>query len=225
MHWVDRGLEPAGLARIRTAYTSSWVEYYSNRVGIKPTDTHWRKFNVDLCRVFGGICGYCEAITKGEVDHFRPKSKFPKLVYSWTNWVFVCHECNQAKLNKWPVVGYVDPCATCKSDRPERYFIFDTLTGMILADQDLDPVRRQRALRTIDDLGLNDLPHLRKRVWELKLFSAALSSDPHLSKTSTRRIVLRYASGKVQFSSIVRAWLTENGYQVENFEESATTYG
>ena len=29
------------------------------------------------------MCGYCEEETAGEIDHFRPVSKCPSLVYEW----------------------------------------------------------------------------------------------------------------------------------------------
>ena len=222
MHWVDRGPEPTGLTKVRAAYTPRWVEYYTKGIEPRPTDSHWRRFHNDLSQAFSGICGYCEEITKGEVDHFRPKSRFPDLVYCWTNWIFSCHECNNTKLNDWPAEGYVDPCAQHRLNRPVRHFVFDTLTGMIRPSPNLEPNRIRRAQNTIEDLGLNDLHHLRKRVGWLELFSAALSADPHVSKVSTRKIVMRFASRNVQFSSIVRAWLAENGYKAEGYEEFPT---
>ena len=224
MHRVDRGPEPTGLAKIRDVHTSRWVEYYTKGIGTRPTDSHWRRFHNDLSQAFAGICGYCEETTKGEVDHFRPKSRFPESVYHWTNWIYSCHECNQAKGITWPPSGYVDPCAKRKLDRPERHFTFDTQTGMILPSPSLDTDRHQRARRTIDDLGLNDFHHLRKRVLSLELFSAAVSTDPHISKVCTRKIVTRFASRKIQFSSIVRAWLYQKGYHTKSLEGGEPIY-
>ena len=105
MHWVDRGPEPSRLGEIRSRYTPRWVEHYREGVGSRPTDSRWRDFIVELREAFGDICGYCESICRGEVDHFRPKVRFPELAYEWSNWVFAWHDCNHAKWNNWPERG------------------------------------------------------------------------------------------------------------------------
>ena len=91
------------------------------------------------------------------VDHFRPLSRFPRLAYEWSNWIFSCQRCNHNKANKWPDLGYVDPCAADASDRPDRYFDYDMLTGDIVPKRSLPSAAQRRAWDTIDDLGLNKL--------------------------------------------------------------------
>jgi len=100
MHWVDRGPAPKGIPRYRRRYTQRWVNWYRKGKDRKPTDAYWRKFHDVLCAAFHGLCAYCEETCKGDVDHFRPKSKHPEVVYEWTNWLFVCHDCNNAKGEK-----------------------------------------------------------------------------------------------------------------------------
>ena len=215
MHWVYRGAEPLGLAAIQSRYTTRWVQYYCQNVGNKPTDSHWLDFRADLSCAFHGLCAYCEEITKGEVDHFRPKSKFPALVYSWPNWLLACHECNHAKLNKWPAAGYVDPCATSKLERPECHFVFDTQTGLISPHESLSSHRRHLANGTIRALRLNDSHHLKKRILWLLLFSSGMPEDPKALTANTAKRLVHFASREMQFSSIVRAWLFEHGFPVE----------
>ena len=212
MHWVDRGPEPGGLAQIRLTYTSSWVRYYPHRIGNRPTDSHWLRFHPDLTRVFAGLCAYCEEVTKGEVDHFRPKSRFPRLVYSWSNWLLACHECNHVKSNTWPVDGYLDPCSRSGPRALESYFAFDTLTGFIAPNRTLNRYHRMKTQRTIDDLGLNDFHHLKKRMHWLLLFSALLERDPYVLHDSTKEILQRIASRRFECSSVVLSWLAEHGY-------------
>ena len=125
MHWVDRGEEPAALENVRRTHTAKWVTYYRDGRGRKPSDVRWRYFREELGTRFQSICGYCEEYGRGEVDHFRPKSKFPELVYEWSNWVFACRSCNAFKKDKWPSDGYVDPCAPTGEDHPETFFEFD----------------------------------------------------------------------------------------------------
>ena len=158
MRWIKRGSEPKKLKEVRKKYTGRWVTYYKDkrRKGKKPSDSRWREFEKPLGTVFRGMCGYCEEICKVQVDHFRPKVKFPVLVYEWTNWIYSCNSCNGMKWNKWPSFGYVNPCADEEKDRPEEYFYFDVITGEILPRNNLIPERRSRAQTMIDDLGLND---------------------------------------------------------------------
>lgn len=54
-------------------------------------------------------CAYClihEFLGHGaasyELDHFRPKSKFPDLLCVFTNLFYACHRCNNVKRDKWP---------------------------------------------------------------------------------------------------------------------------
>ena len=218
MHWVDRGPEPDGLGEIRTDHTPRWIQYYTEGIGSRPTDSHWRRFHDDLKCVFGGLCAYCEEITKGEVDHFRPKSQFPDLVYSWSNWLFSCHECNHAKSSAWPAGGYVDPCAMSGPDRAECHFHFDTQTGLILPSSSLSPSRLQKARRTIADLGLNEWHHLKKRVQLLELLSAIMPGDPNGLTACTREILVHFASRRMELSSLVRTWLSEHGYPIEDLD-------
>ena len=206
------------MKRIRCIYTPRWIQYYPVRVGSKPTDDYWRRFHDELESVFRGLCAYCEEYTKGEVDHFKPKSKFPDLVYSWTNWLFVCQVCNRSKLDSWPDVGYVDPSAIPASHRPEHYFAFDTLTGFIVPSSTLTPLSRQKAQATIDDIGLNNLHHLKNRAAYLELLSAAMPHDPSGLTVSMKETFVHVVSRDRPLSSLIRAWFFEHGYPMEDLE-------
>ena len=212
MHWVDRGPEPTGLAAVSTRYTPRWVAYYQGRSG-KPSDSLWLNFLGDLCGSFSGLCAYCEERDKGEVDHFRPKSRFPERVYQWSNWIFACHNCNQSKRDKWPPGGYVDPCS--KRERPESFFRFDTTTGEILPKPELSPDLRDKAQKTIDDLSLNGSHHLKGRLRWLYLVSNAISDDPKYQTINKEKLRTDLACRTTEWSSITRAWLVEQGYSAD----------
>ena len=212
MHWVDRGFEPDRLEGIRNRYTPRWVDHYCHGIRDRPTDSRWREFHSDMERVFRGLCGYCEEICKGEIDHFRPKSRFPKSVYEWTNWIFACRDCNQAKDNKWPTLGLVNPCTSSHQHVPEWYFTFDTLTGEILPAIGLTGHCRTRALATITELKLNGRHHLKKRKWLLwtlcsceRLGGAPIPSD----------VLEVLISRSTEFSSLTRTWAVERGYAID----------
>lgn len=212
MHWVDRGPEPNGLSAIRHSYTRRWIDYYKDGIGSRPNDSRWIGFRADLTTTFSDLCAYCEAVCKGEVDHFRPKSRFPELVYEWSNWLIACHDCNHAKGDKWPASGYVDPCAESTSKRPEYYFDFDTLTGELVPKVGLTSTRRQKAQRMINDLRLNEHHHLRKRLRWLYLVGKALTADPDAQSPELRRTCANLVSPATSFSGVTRAWLTERGF-------------
>ncbi|MBI4662391.1 MAG: HNH endonuclease [Verrucomicrobia bacterium] len=211
MHWVDRGEEPARLRQVRKKLTPAWVAYYRGNRSAKPTDAAWRSFQPQLNTVFRGICGYCEEFDHGQVDHFRPKSKFPALVYRWDNWILACPFCNSAsKRELWPRFGYVDPCAKKPHDRPENHFDFDTKTGELIPKHGLNGVRFRRVRTMIEDLQLNAFPHLKTRAqWLLVLEKALQNESP--DDPGNRFFITKLVSRESQLSSLTRKFLTERG--------------
>ncbi|MEE8532972.1 MAG: HNH endonuclease, partial [Alphaproteobacteria bacterium] len=181
----------------------------------KPTESHWRRFHDQLSETFFGICGYCEEEDKGEVDHFRPKSRYPERVYEWSNWVFSCHICNLLKGQKWPNFGYVDPCAKLQTERPESYFQFDTKTGEIWPKEGLNARRWNRGWKMIDDLGLNEYFHLKIRRKWLDIVRLTLS-DLFVGNEKLHIFCTFIASRESRLSSITRVWLTENRYSFDD---------
>ena len=214
MHWVDLGTEPRGLGQIRQVYTPRWIQYYRDGAGAKPTDSRWREFHNELQQRFDSLCGYCECTCKGELDHFRPKSRFPESVYEWSNWIFACHDCNQAKGDKWPIEGYVDPCSVSEFSRPETYFTFDTKTGEVLPFAELDDGRFDKAQRMIEDLRLNAWHHLEKRVALLYVMTETIPDDPREETSVSGRLRRFWTSHTSELSSVARAWLAERGYSI-----------
>lgn len=66
-------------------------------------------------------CMYCESrvthIYFGDVEHIRPKDRFPELEYEWENLGFVCAKCNNSKRNKWfDKTPFIDPYSEDPSD-------------------------------------------------------------------------------------------------------------
>ena len=212
MHRVDRGSEPSGLPPMRARYTQPWVDFYDNGIGRKPNDTRWNDFREDLKQVFLGNCGYWEHACPGETDHFQPKSKFPNLVYEWTNWIWACHDCNHAKLDKWPEAGYINPCESPSSDGPEKYFGFDLQTGEILPKDDLTRDETARAWRMIDDLRLSGDHHLRNRRARALVLSALLSVIPKIPDARQVEIISRISARGTPLSSISRQVIREFGF-------------
>ena len=211
MHWVDRGPEPIRLGPIRERQTPRWIKCYRDGEGDPPTNRAWRLFRDDIMLVFHGLCAYCEQRTQGEVDHFHPKSLFPEEVYFWSNWLFSCHACNQAKGENWPPEGYVDPCAPCAAGHPEYYFDFSLRLGRIIPRAELSCEEKSKALSMIKDLKLNEWFQVqdRKRSRIRVLDRLAGPSLP-----GALGIVQDLAKRHEPLSSVTRAWLIGRGFSV-----------
>ena len=199
MHSVNRGCAPAELSAISSKYTPAWIAYHTHGRGKAPRDARWRDFHDTLKRRFHGLCGYCEELCAGEIDHFRPKSRNPELVYCWSNWVFSCRDCNLSKWSRWPTCGYVSPCPTSKSEQPENYFDFDMRTCEIITKSNIERKCFDKAHATIRDLDLNSIVKLKKRAFIIGLLREILSC--YGSDVGTR-ICSTYANRNSQFSSL-----------------------
>ncbi len=162
MRWVDRGPAPSSVAHYARMYTHLWVQYFQQRGSNPSQHNYWTVFAADLRECFDDKCGYCEqrfepvGELQSSVDHFRPRSRFPRLVYNWDNWVSSCQRCNFAKADQWPDTGYVDPYAVDLLERPEEHFDYVPLTGEIVPKSGLTHNARHKAQSTIDDIGLNE---------------------------------------------------------------------
>lgn len=61
-----------------------------------------------------GKCAYCESkvshVYWGDIEHIRPKAKFPALEFEWSNLGYVCAKCNNAKSDVWSeLTPLIDP--------------------------------------------------------------------------------------------------------------------
>ena len=214
MHWVDRGPERSGLEALRSRLTQEWVEHYKNAKGNRP-NPRWQQFHSDLSKVFSGLCGYCEEFDKGEIDHFRPVSKFPELVYEWSNWVFACSSCNRSKSNKWPDDGYINPCAEDESERPERFFDFHTETRELVPKANLSDERRLKARQMIKNLSLNAPHHMRLR--EERLFFIEHEIKGLIENSEEEQQFLEQITDRsFSLSSITRKMLDELGFVIDD---------
>jgi hypothetical protein len=70
--------------------------------------TVWKAAKPQLKLESGGKCAYCESptdtVAHGDVEHFRPKSKYWWLAYCYDNYVYACQICNQVhKGDEFPI--------------------------------------------------------------------------------------------------------------------------
>jgi len=68
----------------------------------------WKTAKTQLKKESNGKCAYCEANTEvvahGDVEHYRPKSIYWWLAYTYDNYLYACQICNQSyKSNNFPI--------------------------------------------------------------------------------------------------------------------------
>ena len=71
---------------------------------------YWRPAREELFQETEWKCAYCESLkeqeTEGDVEHFRPKSKYWWLACCYDNYLFACKTCNSDwKGNAFPIDG------------------------------------------------------------------------------------------------------------------------
>jgi uncharacterized protein (TIGR02646 family) len=69
---------------------------------------NYRLFKRDLQAEFGAQCVYCRALDRVKgyetfgVDHYRPKTLYPRLALEYLNLFYACNKCNSLKRDFWP---------------------------------------------------------------------------------------------------------------------------
>ena len=103
---------------------------------IKSNGEHYashREYRQEIRQDCLGRCVYCDlhenemrGQTVMEIDHFRPRGKFPELANKPHNLVWSCADCNRQKSDYWPALGtndafvgnegFIDPFEENRSD-------------------------------------------------------------------------------------------------------------
>ncbi|MGE3821821.1 MAG: retron system putative HNH endonuclease [Isosphaeraceae bacterium] len=127
-----------------------------------------RDVEAALDRYARGKCAYCENVAAKDVEHFQPKTTYPVRMFAWDNFLRGCKNCNNAKVDRFPVDEFserllIDPSA----DDPLDYFVWDTMTGMTGVNP--APGRRPRATETRRLFGLDQEPLREERRMKLKV--------------------------------------------------------
>jgi len=110
-------------------------------------------------------CPYCEIeinLNNSQIEHIKPKDKFPELLIDYDNLIACCLEskrCGNSKANKWDEL-FINPV----TKNPEDYFEYDIKTGKIISIFK-NGEKYEKAEYTINLLNLNDnrLCEIRKR--------------------------------------------------------------
>jgi|JI10StandDraft_1071094.scaffolds.fasta_scaffold00371_22 uncharacterized protein (TIGR02646 family) len=97
----------------------------------------WKTAKTQLKKESNGKCAYCEANTEvvahGDVEHYRPKSIYWWLAYTYDNYLYACQICNQTyKSNNFPTDQNQFPEPPITSDTTDHKI--DQLAGNISPD-------------------------------------------------------------------------------------------
>ena len=232
MHAVRRSAEPDFLRPLWAAY-SQWRELNSpDRQRIREA----------LQADFASLCAYCERDCSGstEIEHFRPRSKFPAEWLTWLNLVCACPRCNGKKGNLWPeasdavnqrysvvsgfipVSAYVNPNAISSQQPAQEFFEFlldSANEGQIVAAAHLSVAEWLMAQRTIEDLDLNDdygaidnrLSEIRTDHLDLVLLEIG---DLTADADRTEALLREFSQPNQPFSGYVAAYAKSMGIQM-----------
>lgn len=165
----------------------------------------------DLRIDFSERCGYCNSLdtwklTYFEIDHFIPQKRNKvqfltiKSNTDYSNLVYSCRSCNNAKSNKWPTgdqnipnrndEGFVDPCDNTFNAHFER-----TANGQINYSTNLGKwMHKALNFNKPQHEILWNLEELRKMIDEIEALNTKLNSQPavQLSLLNTYRNFVKY---------------------------------
>lgn len=112
-----------------------FLNYPDKKIEFK--STFWKTAKLQLKKESHGKCAYCEANTEvvahGDVEHYRPKSIYWWLAYTYDNYLYVCQICNQIyKSDNFPIIATLFPAPIIEHNTPDH--IIEQLAGKISPD-------------------------------------------------------------------------------------------
>lgn len=146
MKRINRKLLPADAARYLTERQKSAIQKHTR--GTLDTTLDWKsaRQTKSMEKVLATLhamagerqrCMYCQDSHGSDIEHFRPKTLFPRYMYRWKNLLLCCTHCGRIKGNQFPMAGrrvlLVDPT----QENPWDSLDFDPVTGNICARFDL----------------------------------------------------------------------------------------
>jgi uncharacterized protein (TIGR02646 family) len=79
-------------------------------------------------------CMYCQDSHGTDIEHFKPKARFPGTMYHWENMLLCCTECGRFKGEEYPCTRDGSPLLIDPSkEDPWEYLDFEQRTGNITA--------------------------------------------------------------------------------------------
>ncbi len=181
-----------------------------------------QKVKQKLYEIHHEKCVFCETKfthdSRGDVEHFRPKSLYFWLAYEWHNLFLSCEECNRTyKRNNFPLINSAERAVSYQDDvnneqplflhpteEVERFISFRGEVVFAIDDN-------ERGKATIDGVGLNreKLEFDRKNQLEvLRLLYLIANANPVLPESKEAFAYLQErTTEKCEYSAMVKAAL------------------
>ncbi|MBA1421307.1 MAG: HNH endonuclease [Epsilonproteobacteria bacterium] len=149
-------------------------------------------------------CMYCESkithIDYGDIEHIKPKSKYPSLEFTWSNLGFSCTRCNrQFKNNNYDeVTPFLNPYV----DEPSGYIV--AIGAMLFPKQG-----NERGDLSINGLGLNRPEIIEKRQEKINEMDKAIKACFRSTNSSLKDFALQElkneANNDKEYSMVIKA--------------------
>ena len=162
-----------------------------------------------LRKASAGKCMYCESkmehVSFPQIEHIKPKKKFPELEFVWENLGFCCQRCNTNKGQKYDeAISFINPY----NENPEDHIGF--LGFYIFPKQG-----SERGAYTIQEIGLDgsDLNDRRKEKIEdiEKMIKATFSTKYESLRKQAIAELKEKAEKDNEYSAAVRSLLIAHG--------------
>ncbi len=72
-------------------------DHYFKKYDDLLNDPHWQELRKSIFNIYPNMCFKCESTDNLQVDHVKPRSKYPDLTYEFSNLQILCDVCNRAK--------------------------------------------------------------------------------------------------------------------------------
>ncbi|MCY1082734.1 HNH endonuclease [Archangium lansingense] len=136
---VKRGRAPDVLTRNRARWLRDLQRARTPKARKRVLERYRHKEVKDaLVALFHGKCAYCESFIRhvdyGHIEHYRPKAKYPRRVFTWSNLVLACGVCNgsEYKGDEFPLKAQggplINPCA--EDPAPHLSFEYDPVAKL-----------------------------------------------------------------------------------------------
>lgn len=217
---VYRGAAPDGF----TTRCTNWEKGFQKAVqqNTKLTASkYWsnvrRKIRADaqaLYVAFNGKCAFCESkmahTSSPHIEHYRPKSKYPDLMFAWHNWLLSCGRCNGQKWAHFPYCGN-EPCLVePTTEEPEEHI--DFFAAQIFP-------KTYRGEKTIKLIGLDRSPLEEERArWLMSINTLLLLALIPDTYDEARELLIWAMQADAPYAAMSRCYLNEKVPRLANPE-------
>ncbi len=184
----------------------------------------YRKIRDELTDLYNNKCAYCEKYCDStHIEHYRPKSIYFWLAYSWDNLLLSCPECNSNKRNIFKInnnkradyksepleelhnkISQYDNYEKPKLLNPEQltdkefkeHFTFDTSGSIVCKTEEMK--------HTIEVCDLNRDFLIKKRIAILNEYREYLNLSP--DKTKQLKIIVKKLENSIRRNEEYIAW-------------------